>query len=30
MKHDGHWDRALDRDRVDAMVRAFTSLPAEL
>jgi len=30
MKQDGRWELALDRDRVDAMARAFTALPANL
>ena len=30
MKQDGRWDQALDRDRVDAMARAFMALPADL
>ena len=30
MKRDGRWELALDRDRVDAMARAFTALPANL
>src|SRR5262245_34747973 len=28
MKESGQWDRALDGDRVEAMVRAFRALPA--
>jgi uncharacterized protein len=28
LKESGQWDRALDRDRVEAMVRAFRALPA--
>lgn len=28
MKQQGRWDRPLDRDRVEAMARAFMSLPA--
>jgi uncharacterized protein len=28
MKESGRWDRHLDRDRVEAMVRAFRALPA--
>ena len=30
MKQDGRWELALDRDRVDAIARAFTALPVNL